>query len=337
MRLSLFISTDISNMDPLFGLNVIGNHETQESEGGEADLHRHRQHCPKNPSHSQFIPVDKFTLNDLPVGHRDLDLYDLIKATRDLTIRVAVEMTSPNRPELWPHTQSAYPFYHDRETTKLRTGSGMMGRVYKFTDGVDQDGDEHVVDYTKCWCSRCENSGSPSKVWYEVSINTATHVVFDVVEATRTSFRLFYDREDSPVVTLNKVKVVDVSIEHDSCELKCVTCDERLGLKLKALWAHYDVVWKKVFNRFFKSREKDKLTFIVSHPHGCSKQISVGHWIAKHKVGGYNKFHYTTCTCPGSSGAFVQCVGYSGGRWRFDQLVHSGSSETNYSSAASVL
>uniref|UniRef100_A0A2C9LYD7 Uncharacterized protein n=1 Tax=Biomphalaria glabrata TaxID=6526 RepID=A0A2C9LYD7_BIOGL len=41
---------------------LIGDHETQESEGGEADLHKYLVGCKKNPGHSQFIPVDTFNL-----------------------------------------------------------------------------------------------------------------------------------------------------------------------------------------------------------------------------------------------------------------------------------
>ncbi|KAH9508827.1 hypothetical protein Btru_050157 [Bulinus truncatus] len=169
---------------------------------------------------TEFIPVDTFTLNHLPEGHRDNDLYELIKLTAELTVRVGNEMTSPHRPEFWPGTKVSYPFYNMRDKTKLK-----------------------------------------NRKW----------------------------------VVLNKYK---------------------------------------------KSQHVDKLIFIVSHPHGCSKQVSVGHWLDEYNVAfGFDRFTYTTCTCPGSSGAKVHCVGYEGdGVWGFYQYVHSGSlnSKLNYSGAGHV-
>ncbi|KAI8780332.1 hypothetical protein BgiBS90_019526 [Biomphalaria glabrata] len=83
---------------------LIGDHETQESEGGEADLHQYLVGCKKNPGHSQFIPVDTFTLKHLPQGLQDNDLYEYIKVIADLTVRVDVRMSSPDRPKFWPET-----------------------------------------------------------------------------------------------------------------------------------------------------------------------------------------------------------------------------------------
>ena len=228
-------------------------------------------------------------------------MYELIKATADLTVRVTVPMTSPDRPEFWPETNVPYPFYNIRKATNLRTGSGRIEDVRKFTDGVDEDGDKHWKNLRNCWCKNCEGSDSPSNVWWEFDMVTATHVVFDDIEASHTSLRLFYDSDDSPVVSVDKVSVDYVNIEYDWCKLKCVTCDKNVGNKLKEMWEHYDDVWRKVFNKYKKCRDVVKLTFIVSHPHGCSKQVSVGQWKDKHQVGDdkyRTQFTYTTCTCP---------------------------------------
>ncbi|KAK0055597.1 hypothetical protein Bpfe_014872, partial [Biomphalaria pfeifferi] len=119
---------------------LIGDHETQESEGGEADLHKHLVGCKKNPGHRQFIPVETFTWKHLPEGLQDNDLYELITVTADLTVRVSVEMSSPDRPKFWPKTTQPYPFYNLSERRNLRTGSGRVWDVNKFQDGVRQDG-----------------------------------------------------------------------------------------------------------------------------------------------------------------------------------------------------
>uniref|UniRef100_A0A2C9L1S2 Uncharacterized protein n=1 Tax=Biomphalaria glabrata TaxID=6526 RepID=A0A2C9L1S2_BIOGL len=222
------------------------------------------------------------------------------------------------------------------ERSNLRTGSGCVGHVNKFQDGVRQEGYGRT-DYTKCWCRKCEGSNSPSNVWWEFQVHTATHVVFDAIEANHTTLRLFYDREDSQVVSVNKVSVVDVNIKHDLCRLNCVTCDKTLGNKLMGMCKHFQNVRKKVINKYIDSRSQHKLTFIVSHPHGCSKQVSVGQWKDRLEVfKDSSKFTYTTCTCPGSSGAYVYCLGYRD--WTWPDLVHSGSLKPglNYSGVGFV-
>ncbi|KAI8780360.1 hypothetical protein BgiBS90_019554, partial [Biomphalaria glabrata] len=316
---------------------LIGDHETQESEGGEADLHKYLVGCKKNPGHSQFIPVNTFTLKHLPEGYQDNDLYEYIKLIADLTVRVGVEMSSPGRPKFWPKTTQPYPFYSKSERRNLRTGSGSVWNVNKFQDGVKQDGGYGDTDYTKCWCRKCEGSNSPSNVWWEFYVTTATHVVFDAIEANHTTLTLFYDRQDSQVVSVDKVSVVDVNIEYDLCRLNCVTCNTTLGNKLMGMDKHFENVWEKVWNKYIDSRSQHKLTFIVSHPHGCSKQVSVGQWKDRLEVGDYSKLTYTTCTCPGSSGAPVHCLGYSD-PWTLSELVHSGSfkSGLNYSGVGLV-
>ncbi|KAK6975252.1 hypothetical protein BgiMline_021598 [Biomphalaria glabrata] len=304
---------------------LIGDHETQESEGGEADLHKYLVDCEKNPGHRQFIPVDTFTLKHLPEDLQDKDLYDYIKVTADKTVRVGVEMSSPHRPEFWPKTTRPYPFYNMSERRNLRTGSGRVRYVYKFQDGVLQDGGPGHTDYTKCWCRKCEGSNSPSNVWWEFYVTTATHVIFDDIEASHTTLRLFYDKDESPVVRVNKVSVADVNIEYDRCRLKCVTCDENVGNKLMEMCQHFFNVWGKVRDKYKDSKSNHKFTFIVSHPHGCSKQVNVGQWKDRLKVGErISKFTYTNCTCPGSSGANVQCLDYHV-HWTWFNLVHSGS------------
>ena len=167
-----------------------------------------------------------------------------------------------------------------------------------------------------------------------ICVDTAAHVVFDDIEARHTSCRLFFDDQDSPLVTLDKVSVVGVNIERDSCVLKYETCDVTLGDKLYKMAAHWDDLCNKVNKKYKMRRFTDKLNFIVSHPHGCPKQVSVGQWVDNIKVSQYNKdidytkLTYTTSTCPGSSGASVHCPGLA------VDHVHNGALESglNYSS-----
>ncbi|KAH9503034.1 hypothetical protein Btru_075763 [Bulinus truncatus] len=321
--------------------DLIGDHETQVSEGGEGDVHKDFINCTKNPGHETFIPVEAFTVHHLPEGHRDENLFEFIKAIANLTVRVDVKMTSEQRPDFWPGSKAPYPFSYMRGSKSWRRGSGRVSLVNKYTLGYKQNGEKHLTDHTTCRCHKCRRSGSPSDSWWDIEVLTATQVVYDEIEAGESSCRLFYDRADSPVVTLDVVGLGFINVERDWCRLSCVTCDDELGSALCSMKKCCNSLWPKVHDKYRESRDVDRLMFIVSHPHGCSKQISIGQWQDKYLVDdsmlNYNKFSYTTSTCPGSSGATVYCLGYSG--WWLYQLVHSGTLKTglNYSGSSFVL
>ncbi|XP_059149809.1 uncharacterized protein LOC131936760 [Physella acuta] len=300
-----------------------GTHEVQEClEGqGEVDLHTHLANCEKNPGHKNFVPVNQLSVEHFPSGYHDNDVYDLTKALADLTIRIAVKLTSPDRPEFVPGTKDPYPCYNTRGQNSLRTGTGRLGHVHKCTEGEDG---------RTCPCPECDHSDTPSKVWWRAIVLTARHVVFDESEARQSSCRLWFDDDKSPVVNIYGWKVDVSDTERDRCWLCCVTHDVDVGGKLEEMDRRFDGLCEKVQDKYESRREVDKLTIIVSHPHGCSKQVSVGHWVDRQVVRGkWTRYRYTTSTCPGSSGALVYRVG--GGRW--SEHPHSGvnSGGLNYS------
>uniref|UniRef100_A0A2C9L9C6 Uncharacterized protein n=1 Tax=Biomphalaria glabrata TaxID=6526 RepID=A0A2C9L9C6_BIOGL len=310
--------------------HLIGYHETQVSEGGEVDLHKHNKGCKKNPGHTQFIPANLFEMKHLPDGHQEEDLYELIKAIADLTVHIEVKMTSMLRPDCWPGTNNPYPCIELKGKKTMRCGSGRVTSAILCKDkegGVDKQ-------FTKCWCTKCQKSGKPNDFWWEFFVETAAHVIFNEEEASHTILNFFYDYNGSPKVVLDKVSIYELSTTRDWCRLKCVTCDINLGSRLEQIWTHFSVIWKIVYRKYRESRDVHKLAFVVSHPHGCSKQISLGCWREMHKVKEdkqrasfyFHKFTYNVSTCPGSSGAPVYCVGYSGGTYSH---VHSGSSEAD--------
>ncbi|XP_055898444.1 uncharacterized protein LOC106066997 isoform X2 [Biomphalaria glabrata] len=311
-------SKDLCNVD---NSHVVGHHELEISEGGEADLHKHMSECKKNPDHLQLIPVYQFKLDHLLSGYRDTHLYDLIKAVADLTVRISVKMTSERRPQFWPNTTLPYSLSDKKGSKNLRTGSG---RVIGLVKNEDE----------QCSCSNCQSLDRARSSW-KIKLVTAAHVVFDDIEASQTRVRLFFDSDDSPKVVFDRVNLINVNIERDICRLDYNTCDISLVEKLDHMCKRYTDVRKKVFDKYNATRDEDKLMFIVSHPHGCSKRISIGRWKDKKSIlhlGNKNQFTYTTCTCPGSSGASVHCVGYD---MSYDKYwyVHSGcSSGVNNSS-----
>ncbi|XP_059148129.1 uncharacterized protein LOC131935639 [Physella acuta] len=297
------------------------NHEAEMCYEGEADLHKHVAECQKNPGHKGFIPLKYFNRNCLPARYRDDGLMSgTIKTLAALTVQVKTKYTSLDRPEFYPGTQEPYPFYSDSGSHVMRLATGRVRRVDKYTEGA-----------VTCRCAKCQVSATPSKVWGKVSVVTATHVVFNDKEARQTRCVLGYNDNKSPVVSLDGWEVVSADIDGDLCELRYVTCDLNLVDELEMMCQLFDRFCTEVRKKYSRFVDVDKLTVIVSHPHGCPKQVSVGQWTHKRERDDYRtRYVYTTCTCPGSSGATVYSLEYIRS-WDYQHL-HSGSNdEGNYS------
>ncbi|XP_059160903.1 uncharacterized protein LOC131944362 isoform X1 [Physella acuta] len=298
-----------------------GNHEAEMCYRGEAELHKHVTDCKKNPGHKGFIPLKDFNTSCLPSRYHDDDLVsETIKAMAAITVQVKTKFTSLERPEFYPGTQVLYPCYQDRGSHVMRIGTGKVYEVNKYTEG----------DKT-CRCAKCKVSATPSKVWGEVRVVSATHVVFDASEARQTRCVLGFDDNKSPVVSLDGWEMEDAEIEGDKCQLYYTTCDLELLDELDKINERFEDLCDEVKDKYRGFDDVDKLTVIVSHPHGCPKQVSVGQWTHKRERFDYltmTRYWYTTCTCPGSSGAPV----YRQGHDMFYHHPHSGSnSKGNYS------
>ncbi|XP_059162434.1 uncharacterized protein LOC131945839 [Physella acuta] len=198
---------------------VPGHHEAEICYGGEADLHKHYINCKKNPGHVNFIPVDDFSLDHLPSRYRDVIMLEVIKTLSAITVLIKVKYTSLERPKSVPCFSGQYPFYNTRGSDVLRTGTGRVHDVVKYTES-DNKG--------TCTCGKCQHSDTSSKVWWEVHVRTATHVVFDDSEARQTRCVVGYDDENSPGVSLDGYKVRWADIYGDRCRFTCVSCDLEL-------------------------------------------------------------------------------------------------------------
>ncbi|XP_055867757.1 uncharacterized protein LOC106066487 [Biomphalaria glabrata] len=254
-------------------------------------------------------------------------MYQWMKSCAELTVRVDVQGTSPNRPKSYMMETHygriiySYPFYNQRELKNKRYGSGALS-LTKYIEGFEYDSiTDSVLVQPKpicntCPCEKCQHSDNPSRTWWRIYVLTGAHVVFDDVEASNTTCRLFYDEPSSPLVTLGKMETHFFNIVRDECQLCYVTC-EPIGDTLFQLIEKRFRLWLIVKNKFQKPKE-ETFNFIVSHPHGCSKQITFGHWIQKSMFVmedseatddmEYTAFNYTTATCPGSSGARVYTI-----------------------------
>ncbi|XP_055878583.1 uncharacterized protein LOC106054502 [Biomphalaria glabrata] len=325
--LKLTPSDIIGDMD---GLAV---HELDLPEPGDS-LQLHLKACKKNPGHPNFIPVNSFSLEHLPEGYRDEVLYEVIKSIASLTVKLSVNVASPQRPTTWPGTSIPYPFSGTRYKNVLRTGTGKVYQIIRV-----EEGDTHGWGKnTKCVCGRCRMSQTPSNVWWEIDIITATHVIFDSVEAENTTCDFFFDSQESPGYRLDNMIMKSYGIATDKSSMKCITCNEELADKLGAALNKWEQLRWTAFYRHKKDAQK--MAVVVSHPHGCSKQISLGQWLEKVKGEGGNVFKhtYTACTCPGSSGAPVYFAGFTFNSnvsygFQFNERAHSGAfgKEINFS------
>ncbi|XP_059156694.1 uncharacterized protein LOC131941448 [Physella acuta] len=284
-----------------------GTHEVQTClEGqGEIGLAGYQNQC--NKSHKGFVPVNNLTVQHFPPGYQDKELYDFTKAVADLTVRIVLKYTSPDRPEFVPGTKDPYPFYNTRGQNSLRTGTGRVYNVIKYEEGMD----ENLGPYRTCPCPECVTSATPRNVWWRVDVVTARHVVFDESEARQTRCRLWFDYNKCPVVNLCGWGLGGTESDGDWCSVYCWSHDSNLCDKLQLLLELFSFQWFGVSHKYKRQRQVGRLAIVVSHPHGCCKQVSVGRWIHRQVVvNDWTRYTYTTSTCPGSSGAMVYRLGF---------------------------
>ncbi|XP_059174563.1 uncharacterized protein LOC131954795 [Physella acuta] len=259
--------------------------------------------CLKNPGHANFIPIKQLTLKHLPKNQKR-SMVQFIKAVSDITVRVAVglhdrKLVFGDKAEFLPLT---------RGDNTVRYGTGFIKSVKECKGS--------------CPCNSCKTSSYPYKNWVEVIVKTGKMLVMDQADALDTVCWWGYDEEKSPVVSLEgmgisitkaKKKKEKLAKDHGLgadlySDVVCLTHDLEFGLKLKEAEKHVQAMRKKNFFRFKQLSTQDKIVFIVSHPHGYCKHVSVGEWVEKQdSVDEGVRFIYTADTCPGSLGALV-CI-----------------------------
>ncbi|XP_055866317.1 uncharacterized protein LOC106050695 [Biomphalaria glabrata] len=275
--------------------------------------------------HNNQLTTSEFTINSLPEGYQEDDLYELVNYIADFTVRISVNFSSKKRLNFW---QQAKVQFQGNNRGERHSGSGRIADVYQDTNEIKT-----------CLCSNCINgtkNNAPKEIW-TVVVFTATHVVFDDSEARRSECKLFYDTKDGMFKQLNVSKCRWRNVAGDLCFIECVTCDSKFANEIKAKFKRFNELWKGIRDRYALEQEHDskRLVVIVSHPHGKpQKKISVGRLQKKYDRHlkndlGYQLF-YDSPTCKGSSGAPVYLYGQD---WFQEEYVHSGTNkkQLNYS------
>ncbi|CAG5128888.1 unnamed protein product [Candidula unifasciata] len=315
-----------------------GSHECQVSFRGEGCLFKDYTLCEKNPDHKDFIPVDKFTIDCLPLRYQESHVVQCVQSLGKLVVLVTVTHISSNRPLFDINTNRPYPFAEYKGADVMRAGSGWLRKVHIY--GTLQNG--------SCSGKDCSFSTVPSALKAEFTIRTAAHVVFDVDEARHTECTFFYndglDVEYCPTALTFSGAIRAVSdIQGDWCDLTFLVCDKCHPEMFAKLIEDNRELHEKVWSNYPPDSTDDHLNLavIVSHPHGCSKKISVGRFRLREELKMHDHFThyiYTTATCTGSSGAPVFILGKSR-RWPWCSHPHAGNCEhdktLNYSGVGS--
>ena len=274
--------------------------------------------CEKNPGHQQFVPVSEFTDRHLPRGSH-AGCCERLRALAGLVVRIRVQCTSPDRAD--DDSLSEY-----RGTDRLRLGSGVISFL------------SNPKTNEPCPCRICD--GQLLGKYWTFTVQTACHVVYNTEEARKPMVDLFYDDEScrraGKMKTVWAIRAEFSDSDTDKCKLLCVTHDEALAEKIRAVdksWGSF-CLYHPVCNqqsRDIAFRVMKELAHggpvyvvIISHPHGQPKKMTVGQVVSGEDGSG---FTYLAATCPGSSGApllLVESDLFSPGFFPWFGYVHSG-------------
>ncbi|CAG5131644.1 unnamed protein product [Candidula unifasciata] len=275
-----------------------GTHEVEVSFNAESDLHHALIMCDKNPGHHNYTPVREISLDKFPECVQDIEVLEFIKIKAQETVRLTCNVTSLARPE-------GYTFHNYRGSSMMRCGSGRVWGVFK--DRIRTD--------IPCPFGDCQETKGPHTVSGYIKVHTAMHVIFDDAEAQSTLVDFFYDipNDRSSVVTARGVQVVKSDVQGDYCIIDCVTHDPDLCTTMDFIRQQWTSRWPQVEKVLYGNN----VSVAISHPHGCSKQFSIGTLIQREfkKVGSdqcWYKYTYKAATCPGCSGAPVWVSGGDG-------------------------
>ncbi|XP_013076616.2 uncharacterized protein LOC106062852 [Biomphalaria glabrata] len=161
------------------------------------------------------------------------------------------------------------------------------------------------------------NESGPDQ--YKIRIVTAKHVIGADFKKIIISVQLYFHRFDQGDIEKTDRNVeLFASGQIESCgdDICCFECCSDLGTfnKIKQdLEKHL-----KSLNTFIKynqyTRDKNKVCFLLSHPHGCICYVSIGERYIQNDDGSDDEdpnkeITYTIASCQGSSGGYVLYLG----------------------------
>ena len=160
--------------------------------------------CTKNPGHTEFIPINDLTLQDLPAAFRSERTLNCLKHEADMTVKLTVRYSSPDRPKKFRITRPG--------STQPCVGTGRVLHLL----GSD--------------VRRYRTGGV-----FEVT--TVAHVVYDDAEARQTTVEFFFDDvSKSRVVEGRGFRVLDCRAEDDQCRFLCEVKDKNAAESIRRIF-----------------------------------------------------------------------------------------------------
>ncbi|XP_059148130.1 uncharacterized protein LOC131935640 [Physella acuta] len=187
--------------------------------------------CKKCDDHRNFVPFNNFTKDSLPEDYRDEDdLFQLIRAFGELTVRIKVHVCSEKRPKFTPEFPKGYPPFADEgETygTPLADEGEIYGnkKVYKKRDTVLVD-NISKADKGSIKSDELSDRRNTYDPW-EDTYNKES----DIEAIKSCSFNdqgEEYDQWDEKIVAESDKKAVESCNSNDQRETTVMKSDERI-------------------------------------------------------------------------------------------------------------
>ncbi|BFZ18744.1 hypothetical protein BsWGS_21783 [Bradybaena similaris] len=312
----------------------------QKDQAGETDL-RGRD-CSKNPGHRSFVAIGHFNVNHLPPAYHDEDLVECVRALSNLTAQVTVQHESESKNHLCPGSRSPVDTTVGKPKDKTMA-TGLVYKIHKYSSG-------RVKKDTSCPCKECKDSPTPKSQFAHIVVQTTSQIASDCLDNAQITSHLFFDKGQRPdayegVITLKNVLGVETLGESERCELTYLSHDMYMAERLEKCIIAWQNLRGRLITKYLTSRysqampaplsgyipdNEQPLVIIVSHPHGCSKQVSIGHCVQRDDLGnGLTRYSYSAATCPGSSGARLMIVGKAWWWWHSDH-IHGGMNDVSW-------
>ncbi|KAI8776220.1 hypothetical protein BgiBS90_023376, partial [Biomphalaria glabrata] len=282
--------------------------------------------------HRKFIPVKDLLLTHLPACYQHDDMSNLIKSLADITVKISVNNVVRMRNHFWDTVQrpelarvdtTVLPGSINSTTTMLsdtmsydfvslssaedgKTPEGMSNDIS--SDVVLGSGKVDDVFFRTsadgpCPChKKCQE-------WGEIRVLTSSKLMYDDDDAKHFVCTFFYDDEEQmdQLKYARGDRIVLRDLKKDVCMFVCVTCDVELVRTLEGMLDKFEQSWENAFDKYVDSVkwENERLTVIVSHPHGFKKHISLGKALTPNDESSVKQIAYDNPTCKGSTGAYV--------------------------------
>ncbi|KAK7003135.1 hypothetical protein BgiMline_004563 [Biomphalaria glabrata] len=198
--------------------------------------------CVKADKHSEFIDINEFCLNHLPEDIRHENVYKWLKIVEQSVVKLQNVV------------------HHALAT----------GRV-SFLD--EEEGASKVCPVKEC---RHRQKLGDHVVYGGLGIITNTHFVSRELDAEETQVEFFYSEENSTSRCTERGSSSRFRDTHfDYSVFSCYVHDKSLVKKMKGILRQKDQLWLQIPETIRLLTKK--YAIVISHPHGTSKKISIGH------------------------------------------------------------